>query len=403
MIFEYAVRNIVGFLLQLLPLSALCIAPFKNRLKPGLHRFISIVGFTFAVTLIPFTIVGSIPLGPLDDWRIFIQNIIFIAETAVLFGLYVFSVDATAAQKTFTFLMVIFYGYVITQTQDTVTVLFIDDTWDGHLYAARFLVLTALLYAVSFVPMLHLTKYLRNQLDMVDDRTWWLMCVPSAVLIAFLLCAFWLPLTVVDPYTSLAFLTLANSFYLLFQFWWVLKTARSATDDAVKRTELEAALRQSIVEQQKLNEKLAHEQERLRQLAEQTNGADTRGAGAVHDSSNASGSPKHAAAAGPIVLATANQAVSFRAEDALYIESLNRSRIIHLAKGETITTSLPLASIIDELPAGQFAYCHRSIVVNLACVREVTRTVVTLSDGSEIPASRRRYQELLDALASYSA
>ena len=354
MILEYAVRNVVGFLLQLLPLSALCIAPFKTRLKPGLRRFVSIVGATFAVTLIPFTIIGSIPLGPLDGWRIVIQNIIFIAETAVLFGLYVHAVDATPAQKTFTFLMVMTYGYIITQTQDTVTVLFIDDTWDGHMYAARFLVLTALLYAVSFAPMLHLTGYLREQLDMVDDRTWWLMCVPPAVLIAFLLCAFWLPLTVVDPYTSLAFLTLANSLYLLFQFWWVLKTARSATDDAMRRTELEAALRQSVAEQQKLSERLAHEQEQVRQLAEQTNDAHAQAAagGSTHGSAEATASPKRPAAAGPVVLATANQAVSFRAEDALYIESLNRSRIIHLADRETITTTLPLASIMEALPLG---------------------------------------------------
>lgn len=101
----------------------------------------------------------------------------------------------------------------------------------------------------------------------------------------------------------------------------------------------------------------------------------------------------------PVVLSTPSQAVSFLPDEVTYIDSLNRVRAIHFASGELMQINMTLASIFDELPAGRFAYCHRSVVVNLAYVKSVTSTEVILSDGTALPMSRRRYQDFKAAAA----
>ena len=58
-----------------------------------------------------------------------------------------------------------------------------------------------------------------------------------------------------------------------------------------------------------------------------------------------------------------------------------------------------LAARVDErLPHERFAYCHRSIVVNLALIRHISSEGVLLADGSTIDASRRHISDLRKAL-----
>lgn len=94
-----------------------------------------------------------------------------------------------------------------------------------------------------------------------------------------------------------------------------------------------------------------------------------------------------------------NQAVSFRASDVTYAESLNRVRIVHLKSGESIQINMTLAQIAEALPLHQFLYCHRSVVVNLSCVKSTNSTELTLYDGTKLPMSRRRYQDFKAAAA----
>lgn len=76
------------------------------------------------------------------------------------------------------------------------------------------------------------------------------------------------------------------------------------------------------------------------------------------------------------------------------MESLQRERIVHLASGEAIHLSASLEQIARELPAEQFVYCHRSIVVNLERVRSLATGELTLDDGTKLPVSRRRQAQL---------
>ncbi len=101
----------------------------------------------------------------------------------------------------------------------------------------------------------------------------------------------------------------------------------------------------------------------------------------------------------PVVLSTPAQAVSFLPDDITYVDSLNRVRAIHFADGESIQMNMTLAQIAEALPAGRFAYCHRSIVVNLRHVRSMGAGELTLDDGTTLPVSRRRAAELREALS----
>ena len=100
------------------------------------------------------------------------------------------------------------------------------------------------------------------------------------------------------------------------------------------------------------------------------------------------------------MLSTANQAVSFLPDEVTHVDSTNRVRTIHFTGGELMQFDMTLAAIFDALPQGRFAYCHRSVVVNLHHVRTISSTRLMLDDGTTLPVSRRRYTELLDARAA---
>lgn len=99
------------------------------------------------------------------------------------------------------------------------------------------------------------------------------------------------------------------------------------------------------------------------------------------------------------MLASSHQAVSLLPSDIAYIESANRMRVVHLADGESVRIGSSLGEIFSQLPEGRFAYCHRSVIVNLEMVRSISTEGVTLRDGTPVDTSRRRIPELREALA----
>lgn len=87
----------------------------------------------------------------------------------------------------------------------------------------------------------------------------------------------------------------------------------------------------------------------------------------------------------------------------LYIEILNRQVIVH-ADGRRLLTLCPtLLSAGKLVPAGQFIQCHKSYLVNLKNIKDITKTSVSLCNGEDIPVGRAFYQELLSAFVEYIA
>jgi DNA-binding LytR/AlgR family response regulator len=66
-----------------------------------------------------------------------------------------------------------------------------------------------------------------------------------------------------------------------------------------------------------------------------------------------------------------------------------------------------LVSLEGRLPRGQFIRVHRSALVNLAQVREVRASapsggMVVLRDGTELPMSRRRREQVTEAIRVFA-
>lgn len=86
----------------------------------------------------------------------------------------------------------------------------------------------------------------------------------------------------------------------------------------------------------------------------------------------------------------------------LYAEVLNHVMKLCLKSGSYMIR-MSLKELLLLLPQdGRFFECHRGIVVNLDAVVSLDSQVVTLSDGSTLPVSRRRRAELERAFAARS-
>ncbi len=84
----------------------------------------------------------------------------------------------------------------------------------------------------------------------------------------------------------------------------------------------------------------------------------------------------------------------------VYCEVQGRKIYIHQSNGKIIDHYEKLGDF-ERRVDGRFFRCHRSYLVNLECVRGSHAGQVMLSSGEQIPVSRLREQELIQALLRY--
>ena len=82
------------------------------------------------------------------------------------------------------------------------------------------------------------------------------------------------------------------------------------------------------------------------------------------------------------------------------LESRNHGVVVHLGDGERFF-ALSLTEAERLAPAGGFARCHKSYLVNLEWVESVARAGVLLRDGRRLPVSRSHYIAFQSALIRY--
>jgi len=87
-------------------------------------------------------------------------------------------------------------------------------------------------------------------------------------------------------------------------------------------------------------------------------------------------------------------------DDIIYIEALDHKSAIHSRKN-VVSCKMPLYKIEETLSDERFVKVHRSYLVNLAFVKRITRTDITLDDGTAIPLSRRLYKDINSLLMKY--
>ena len=84
----------------------------------------------------------------------------------------------------------------------------------------------------------------------------------------------------------------------------------------------------------------------------------------------------------------------------LYVEAWERGVRLDLG-GEKLEAKIPISQIAAMLPGGQFAYCHRTLLVNLACVRHVRYCELELKNGERLPISKYRLAQFKSEFLKY--
>ena len=95
--------------------------------------------------------------------------------------------------------------------------------------------------------------------------------------------------------------------------------------------------------------------------------------------------------------------VRVRTEDIRYIEGMSEYVKVWLTDSSVpLIVLVRLKSLEDRLPAGRFMRVHRSYIINLSHIREVSREGISLDDGTLIPVGDSYRQDFKEFLARTS-
>lgn len=99
-----------------------------------------------------------------------------------------------------------------------------------------------------------------------------------------------------------------------------------------------------------------------------------------------------------LVIDNKQQFYRIRYRSILYIESQTHYIHIHSADGkkEVLTFRRKIADVMQKLPDEMFVQCHRSFIVNLLYTKRISRGMIYLTDGTEIPVSPRSSEDVLN-------
>ena len=102
-----------------------------------------------------------------------------------------------------------------------------------------------------------------------------------------------------------------------------------------------------------------------------------------------------------LILSTARGKRRFAPENIAYIETWGRGVRLHLGTGEQEDVSMRISEIEKLLPASQFMFCHRTVVVNLAWVQYLRHCEIELKTGAVLPVSKYRQNDTREKLMNY--
>ena len=85
----------------------------------------------------------------------------------------------------------------------------------------------------------------------------------------------------------------------------------------------------------------------------------------------------------------------------LYAEVFRRETSFALLDGSRTESIVQLSVIEEELSKYGFFRCHRSYLVNMRHIENITGTELTMADGTKIPLSKHRAKEFMSAYARF--
>ena len=103
-----------------------------------------------------------------------------------------------------------------------------------------------------------------------------------------------------------------------------------------------------------------------------------------------------------IINSVENEIFRLDMDDIFYFESFRRRVIVHL-KGKSIEYIANISSVEGKLAPFGFFRIHKSYLVSQKHIEHISRSAVTLSDGTELPLSRQRYKTVFNTFTQYLA
>lgn len=100
-----------------------------------------------------------------------------------------------------------------------------------------------------------------------------------------------------------------------------------------------------------------------------------------------------------VIIETINGPIRLFLRDIQYAEAFAHTTVVHTATGvcEARLSISELESLLDN----EFCRVHRSYLVGLQYIRQITKTDIVMDNGKHIPLSRRRYNAVNRAFIEY--
>ena len=424
-----AFRYIAGYLLQVVPCAILCFLPFKTMLRYSTRRIGMVIGVCIVLACGLFTFAGIGPLGPFENQRYFLTDLVFMALLVVLLTVYAQSIKASLAKKAFVFLFVMTYGCVVLLLQYAISlplgILYLGDTW---MYYPPKLLLRAILNVVLFpFAWILIKRVVAPQLmSALNDSRWWRLCSIPIVILVVLVGFYWLPIQLNVPYNVVnVLLGVAAIVGVLLVLFINLRTSRDMGNILTERDELTEHV-DSLSEHINSLKRERNVQEKHPTLAESlpnnvgnndyshekaaaSSGwsssavaSESPSAGSVAGSSLAAAlNPSSTAAFSPsstVTFKASSAVATFKIKDLSFLEVFGHRLVIHLTTGKTEELNFSLSQARALLPEEIFIQCHRSFLVNKQEIQLLRRYEIVLNDGSVIPVSKQRYRDVEAAL-----
>ena len=368
---DIVMRSVIGYLSQVVPCAVLALVPFWDSLAMPKRAVAMRVAAFVAGLCAVFAAANSLPPDPVPGNFVFFVELVFYATLAVFFWQYCLVVDAPSAKKVFVFLLAMAYGCACLMTYYVLGMFVVEDHYgDGRMYLWSTLPITVAIGAVEFGPALlfarrMITPYLSLDLG---EREWWGQCLIPASIVVVLVGGIWLPMQLSLPDDVRTGMLIV--FVLCFATALMVLVARTHMRVRGAR------------------ENGGEDEPRVADSDARTMDADAR-----------SDEPRASEPARELVtIGTPAALISFYADEVLYLEVFNHTLVTHLKGGREERASVSLSKAAELLPEGGFVQCHRSYLVNLDEARSLVRYQLTLSDGTKVPVSKQRYQEVRSAL-----
>lgn len=100
-----------------------------------------------------------------------------------------------------------------------------------------------------------------------------------------------------------------------------------------------------------------------------------------------------------IILKSEYRNVTLSVGSILYVESIDNYVKVHLADSTSVFSKIPLRSMEEQLPRGEFIRIHRSFLVARNRIASFTRSEVTLTkNGKTLPIGKKYLDDVISLL-----